>query len=73
MPIGFITYTKGTRQYVTSPEWENQFLNWLATQDDTSSYKRETCDKVAVVCCPMIVHQTEKKEATILQLVKTNE
>jgi hypothetical protein len=69
----FITYTKGTRQYVTSPEWETQFLNWLATQDDTSSYKRETITQVAVVCSPRIVHQTEKKEATILQLVKTNE
>jgi hypothetical protein len=69
----FITYTKGTKQYVTSWQWETQFLNWLAENDDMSSYKRETCNKVAVVCCPPIVHQTEKKEATILQLVKTNE
>lgn len=62
----FITYTKGTKQYVTSWQWETQFLNWLAENDDMSSYKRETCHKVAVVCCPRIVHETEKKEATIL-------
>jgi len=66
----FITYTKGAQQYVTSEQYETQFLNWLATVDKTSNYTREVYTKVAISCCPVEVHRTEKKEAVVLKLVK---
>ena len=34
--------------------------------------EREVIDKVGVQCCPIQVHTTEKKEATVLQLVKND-
>jgi hypothetical protein len=67
----FIMYTKGAVQWVTYSHCETQFLNWLATIDNTSSYTREVCDKVAVKCSPSIVHAVERKEpAVVLKLVK---
>ena len=68
--IAFITYTKGAVQYVTSPQWETLFLNWLNSNDRSSGYERETHTTVGVVCSPRSVHAVEKKEATILTLVK---
>jgi hypothetical protein len=69
--VAFITYTKGAVQYVTSPVHETAFLNWLAKVDNTSSYTRDTLGRVAVKCCPVVVHAVEKKEpATVLKLVK---
>jgi hypothetical protein len=69
--ISFITYTKGATQYVTTSEWETQFLNWLNEHYDSSGYKRETHTTVGVVCCPREVHHvTTKKEAAVLSLVK---
>lgn len=73
-PVGFITYTKDAQQYVTSPQYESFFLNWL-NKDGRSSvgYVRETHSSVGVRCCPVIVHATEKKEAIVLKLVKDND
>lgn len=71
LPVAFITYTKGTQQYVTSPFYETQFLNWLNKDGRSSaSYIRETICRVGVHCCPVVVHAVEKREATILKLVK---
>jgi hypothetical protein len=67
--IAFITYTKGAMMYVTSPEWESHFLDWLNSVDSSKGYERETHSKVGVVCAPRTVHATEKREATILKLV----
>lgn len=66
----FITYTKGAIQYVTTPHLETQFLDWLASVDVTSSYKRETNNQVGCVCSPRIVHTVKKQEAVVLKLVK---
>jgi hypothetical protein len=67
----FVTYTKGAVQYVTTPEHETHFLNWLATVANTSEYTRETNCKVAVKGSPSIVHSTEKRDsAVVLKLVK---
>lgn len=71
--IAFITYTKGAVQYVTSPEWETQFLNWLNSVGDSSGYKREARSTVGVLCSPSTVYATVKKEATILKLVRDGE
>jgi hypothetical protein len=69
--IAFITYTKGAKQYVTSPVYESLFLNWLNSEGRSSAgYERETHARVGVQCCPITIHATEKKEATILTIVK---
>jgi hypothetical protein len=70
LPIAFITYTKGPVMYVTSPQWETQFLNWLNKNDSSSGYSREVHTTVAVLCAPRTVHSAEKREATVLTLVK---
>jgi len=67
--VAFITYTKDAVQYVTTPQHETQFLNWLATVDKTSNYTRETNNQVGVRCSPSIVHAKAEKSATILKLV----
>jgi hypothetical protein len=69
----FITYTKGAIQFVTAPGYETSFLNWLNSCSDSSGYTRETMDLVAVRCSPVVVHAVEKREATILTLVKKDE
>lgn len=69
--IGFITYTKGAVQYVTSPLWETPFLDWLNSVDSSAGYTRETFKNVGIKCCPVKVHDVVKKEATILSLVKS--
>jgi hypothetical protein len=71
--VTFITYTKGTRQYVTTPYYETQFLNWLNSVDNSSGYVRETNDRVSVTCCPRTVYAEGKKEAIILKLVKDDQ
>lgn len=69
--IAFITYTKGAVQYVTSPQYETQFLNWLDEHGGgLAGYARQTIARVGVKCSPTVVHSTEKREATILSLVK---
>lgn len=72
MSIPFITYTKGAVQYVTSSYYETAFLDWLNSVGDSSGYKREVITRVVVQCSPMVVHAVEKKEATILTLVKND-
>jgi hypothetical protein len=67
--IAFITYTKGAVQFVTSPEWETQFLNWLNSVDSSVGYARDTYATVGFRCSPTQVHAVAKKEATILSLV----
>jgi len=71
--IAFITYTKGPVQFVTSPSWETEFLNWLNSVDSSAGYTRKTHTNVGVRCSPVQVHAVEKKEATILSLVKAAE
>lgn len=71
--VSFITYTKGSMQYVTSPDLETQFLNWLNSVGDSSGYTRETTTKVGVRCSPTEVHVVAKKEAIILSLVGKSE
>lgn len=69
--VGFITYTKDDVQFVTSPEWENQFLDWLNREMGSSSgYTREIHGTVGVRCNLLSARKTEKKEAVILKLVK---
>lgn len=68
--VSFITYTNGAVQYVTIEKWESQFLNWLNRVDDSVGYKRETHSSCGVRCAPFIVHATEKKDATVLKLVR---
>lgn len=68
--ISLITYTKATVQYVTTPEWETQFLNWLNKYEDSSGYKRETHTTVGIRCSPISVHATVRKDATVLKLVR---
>ena len=69
LTIAFITYTKGAVQYVTSPDWETQFLNWLNSVDSSAGYTRETFTRVGIRCSPVQVHAVAKNEATILSLV----
>jgi hypothetical protein len=68
--VGFITYTKGTVQYVTISKYESQFLDWLNGVGDSSGYKRETTRGCGVRCRIGSLHETTKKEATILTLIK---
>lgn len=71
--IAFITYTKGAVQYVTSPEWESQFLDWLNGVDSSTGYKRETLTTIGIKCIPTGVHAVVKNEATILKLVEKSD
>jgi hypothetical protein len=73
LPVSFVTYTRGPEQYITSPEYETQFLNWLNRVDSSEGFKREVCSTVGVRCCPSQVHAVVKKEATVLKLVKSEE
>lgn len=68
--ITFITYTKGTIQFVTTPTWESQFLDWLNKYGNSQEYERKTYSNVGIRGCVLEVHKTEKREATILTLVK---
>lgn len=69
-PIVFITYTKAALQYATIPQYESQFLDWLNSFDNSSGYERETYARIAVACCPKVVHEKQKHEAIVLKLVK---
>jgi len=68
--IVFVTYTKGAVQYVTIPELESQFLDWLNSVDSSTGYQRETASTCGVRCYVAALHETIKKEATVLTLVK---
>lgn len=71
--VAFITYTKEAKMYVTSPQWESQFLDWLNSCSSSKGYERKVHTTVGVQCCPIQVHAIEKKEATVLKLVKDGE
>ena len=71
--VNFITYTKGATMFVTSTMYESHFLDWLNTVDNSSGYVREVASQVGVRCAPRQVHQTEKREATVLSLVQKGE
>lgn len=68
--IAFVLYTKGAVQYVTIPEYESQFLDWLNSVDSSSGYQRGTTTTCGVRCYIAALHETVKKEATILTLIK---
>lgn len=68
--ITFVTYTKGAVQYVTIPAYESQFLDWLNSVDSSTGYLRETASTCGIRCYVAALHETTKREATVLTLIK---
>lgn len=67
MTVSFISYIKDNLMFVTSPQQETFFINWLNSVSNSSDYGRETHTAVGVRCSPFIY---TKREAVILSIVK---
>lgn len=67
--IAFITYTRDRVQYITTPDYEHYFLNWMNGENGPKStgFVRRTITTVGVICRPWTPE--EKKEGTVLSIV----
>lgn len=70
MATTFITYSKEAIQFVTTPDLETQFLDWMNSVGSSSGYVRAIHTSVGIRGALVQVHKTEVKSATVLKLVQ---